>query len=410
MRSTSSALIILILSTTILGSAAGPASAQPDRPVVVLHPGHGLGTGTGIIDPGEVSGDLVEKEISQDVARQARDLLERCEVDVYLTHERDDHEHTIEDIAGIVNGFNPTLAVSIHTNTGGASDSGAEGWYTVGGYNDASSQALAVMLADGISSEFSIPNQGSFPETQSQYAILPIHDWNAPSAQINLGYLQGDADFLRHERRDFARAIARALLNYLNLPLECANHATVQGIALAVYFPEEERTNSVTLLNDGLLPWDPASYDLRITSDAFGAPASVPLGETVLAGEAVTWDSLPATAPSNAGIHRQKWQLHLGDNPVGEEATVFLIVVPQEAAELREDVERRIDEIIAEGQQRLEDELEQLAQEILESARQRITDWASNRINEICGSGSAAVGLAGFAFVWSRRKRSASKD
>jgi N-acetylmuramoyl-L-alanine amidase len=410
MRFTSSVLIILILSTVFLGNAAGLAFAQPTRPVVVLHPGHGLGTGTGIIDPGEVSGDLVEKEITQDVARQTRDLLERCDVDVYLTHERDDHDNTIEDIAGIVNDFNPTLAVSIHTNTGGVSDSGAEGWYTVGGHNDASSQALAVMLADGISAEFSIPNQGSFPETQSQYAILPIHDWNAPSAQINLGYLQGDGDYLRHERRDFARSIARTLLSYLNLPLECANHATVQGIALAVYFPEEQRTNSVTLLNDGLLPWEPTSFDLRITSDPFGAPASVPLGEVVLAGEMVTWDSLPATAPGNAGIHRQKWQLHLGDDPIGDEATVFLIVVPQEAAELREDVERRIDEIIAEGQQRLEEELEQLAQEILESARQRITDWASNRINEICGSGSAAIGMVAFAFVWGRRKKSASKD
>lgn len=410
MRTASSKLIVLVLSMAILWGAAGLAYAQPALPVVVLHPGHGLGTGTGIIDPGEVSGDLVEKEIAQDVARQARDLLERCEVDVYLTHERDDHDHTIEDIADIVNGYNPDLAVSIHTNSGSPAESGSEAWYTVGGYHDVSSQALSVMLAEAISSEFSIPNQGSFPETQSQYGILPIHDWNTPSAQINLGYLQGNAEFLRYERRDFARAIARALLTYLNLPLDCADHAQAQGLALAVYFPEEERTNSVTLLNDGLLPWNPASVDLRITSDAFGAPASVPLDEVVLAGEMVTWDSLPAIAPSNAGVHRQKWQLHMGDHPLGEEVTVFLIVVPQEAADLREEIEQRIDEIIAEGQQRLEEELERLGQELLESARQRITDWASNKINELCGSGSALVGMAVIALVWGRRRNAAGKS
>jgi N-acetylmuramoyl-L-alanine amidase len=409
MRTASSILILLILSTTLLFGAAGLAHAQPARPVVVLNPGHGLGTGSGIIDPGEVSGDLVEKEITQDVARQTRDLLERCEVDVHLTHERDDHAHTRDDLAGIVNGYNPDLAVSIHSNSGAASESGPEGWYTVGGFNDASSQALAVMLAEGIASEFAIPNQGSYPETQSQYAILPIHGWNAPSAQINLGYLQGDAEFLRYERRDFARAIARTLLTYLNLPLDCADHAEAQGLALAVYFPQEERTNSVRLLNDGLLPWDPANVDLRIISDAFGAPASVPLDEFVLAGEMVTWDSLPAIAPDTAGIHRQKWQLYKGDQTVGDEVTVFLIVVPQEAADLREEIEGRIDEIIAEGQQRLEEELEQLGQELIESARQRITDWASNKINEICGGGSAIVGMMAIALVWERRRKTTNK-
>jgi N-acetylmuramoyl-L-alanine amidase len=409
MRTASSRLIIMVVSLAMLAGFAGLAHAQSGRPVVVLHPGHGLGTGTGIIDPGEVSGDLVEKEITLDVARQARDLLERCEVDVFLTHERDDHAHTIDDIAGIVNGFDPTLAVSIHTNSGAATDSGAEAWYTVGGDNDASSQALAVMLAQGVADEFSIPDLGSFPETQSQYGILPIHDWNAPSAQINLGYLQGDADFLRYERRDFARSIARTVLSYLNLPLDCASHAEVQGFAIAVYFPEEERTNSVTLLNDGLLAWDPTEFELRITSDTFGAPESVPLGEVVLAGEMVTWDSLPATAPGNAGIHRQKWQLHEGDLPIGDEATVILIVVPQEAADLRDEIEQRIDEIIAEGQQRLEEELEQLGQQILESARQRITDWASDRIDQICNSGSALVGMAAIAIVWGRRRKTSSK-
>jgi N-acetylmuramoyl-L-alanine amidase len=147
MRTASSLLMISILALALLGSVAGIALAQSGNPVVVLDPGHGWSTGTGIIDPGAVSGDLVEKEITLDVAKQARDLLERCEVDVYLTHERDDHNHTRADIAGIVNAFNPTLAVSIHANSSETDVSGTEAWYTVVGYNDAASQVLAAMLA-----------------------------------------------------------------------------------------------------------------------------------------------------------------------------------------------------------------------------------------------------------------------
>ncbi len=403
MRTASLALMISILALALLGSVAGIALAQSGNPVVVLDPGHGWSTGTGIIDPGAVSGDLVEKEITLDVAKQTRDLLERCEVDVYLTRERDDHSHTRADIAGIVNGYNPTLAVSIHANSSETIASGTEAWYTVVGYNDAASQVLAATLADNVANQFSIPNRGAKPETQSLHGGLYIHDWNAPSALLELAFLQGDAELLRTERRNFARAIARSLLSLLGMPLGCADHAEPQGFALAVYFPDETRSNSVTLLNDGLLQWDPTSIELRNTRDPFGAPESIPLPQAVQAGEMATWE-IPVTAPGNAGIHRQMWQLHKGDQPIGSEATVVLIVVPQEAADLKEEIEIKIDEIIAQGQQQLEQELEELREQILVTAEQKISEWVRERISQICNSGSAAAALSALAVVWIRRR------
>lgn len=408
MRKASSTLMILALSIGLFGSLAGAALAQSANPVVVLDPGHGWGTGTGIIDPGEVSGDLVEKEITLDVARQTRDLLERCDVDVYLTHERDDHSHTQDDIAGIVNSYNPTLAVSIHTNSGEASATGTEAWYTVVGYDDAASQALAAMLADSVARQFSIPNRGAKPEIQSPLGELYIHDWNAPSALLELAFLQGDADLLRTERRNFARAIARTLLSFLNLPLDCADHAEAEGFALAVYFPEETQSNSVTFRNDGLLPWDPGTFELRNTRGPFGAPESIPLPRIVQAGETVTWE-IPATAPSRVGIHRQLWQMHKGDQPIGAEATVVIVVVPQEAADLKLEIEHKIEEIVAQGQQHLEQELEELRQQILETAEQKITEWVTEKVDMICGRGSASVALAAAAVVWVGRRGSRKK-
>jgi N-acetylmuramoyl-L-alanine amidase len=402
----------MVILVVFFGFTAGlplDTRAQAARPVVVLDPGHGWNNGAGMIDPGAVSGDLVEKEITLDVARQARDILSRCEVDVHLTHERDDHNHTIHDIAGIVNGHDPTLAVSIHANSSDTTASGTEAWYTVGGYDDASSQALAAMLADGISNQFAIPNRGTKPETQNRLGGLYIHDWEAPSALLELAFLQGDAELLRMERRNFARSIARTLLSYLNLPLNCADHASAEGFAIAVYFPEEERNNAVTLLNDGLMPWSPNDYTLVNTQEPFGAPETLPLPQLVPAGEMVTWD-ISAKAPETTGIYRQKWQLHQGEIPLGDEATVILIVVPQQAQDLKEDIERKIDELRQQGQQQLEDQLDQLRHQIMEAAEEKITEWVTDAIHGICAGDSAVVILAAAAIFLQLRKKSKPKD
>ena len=96
-----------LLSFGILIGLAFPlvAQAQENRPVVVLSPGHGWwDPDSQKIDPGAVSGDLVEKDINLDVAQYAQDYLERCPVDVYLTRNGDDKDHTLSDVDEIVNG------------------------------------------------------------------------------------------------------------------------------------------------------------------------------------------------------------------------------------------------------------------------------------------------------------------
>jgi N-acetylmuramoyl-L-alanine amidase len=406
--------MMFILVLVVVGWLVGwpnEARAQSARPVLVLDPGHGWNNGAGLIDPGAVSGDLVEKEITLDVARQARDMLSRCDVDVALTHERDDHNHSENDITGIVNDLNPTLAVSIHTNSSSdASASGTQTWYTVGGVDDASSQALAAMLAAGVANQFGIPNLGALPETQNPLGGLTIHDWEAPSAFLELAFLQADAELLRSERRNFARAIARTLLSYVHLPLECADHATAEGFAIAVYFPEETRTNAVTLLNDGVLSWDPSEYTLVNTQNPLSAPESYPLPQVVQAGEMVTWDAVPATAPETAGIYRQKWQLYKGETPLGEEATVIVIVVPQQAVDLKEEIESKIDELRQQGQQHLEEQLEQLRQQIMDAVEQKLTEWLTNAIHSVCGGDSAVVALAAGAVFLKLRRKNRGRD
>jgi N-acetylmuramoyl-L-alanine amidase len=120
-------LLTLALISLWAGGLSSVA-AQDSHPIVVLDPGHGWVNESGTIVSGAVSGDLVEKDINLDVAQHARTFLSRCPVEVELTREGDDHEHTLDDLAGLVNSAHPTIGISIHTNSGTGSPSGTEGW------------------------------------------------------------------------------------------------------------------------------------------------------------------------------------------------------------------------------------------------------------------------------------------
>lgn len=201
------------------------ASAQSTYPLIILSPGHGWAASAGgPIDSGAVRGDLIEKDINLDVARLTRTRLARCPVTVMLTRTGDDANHTLEDVDEIVNFYQPALGVSIHSNaSNNPAASGTEAWYTVDGVsgNGTQSQHLAALLADQVATDLALTNHGSKPETANRLGGLYIHWWQAPSALVELAYLDGDDELLRHRRADFASAVARALLAYLNLPTDC---------------------------------------------------------------------------------------------------------------------------------------------------------------------------------------------
>jgi len=377
------------------------AVAQESRPVVVLDPGHGWGNASGKIDPGAVSGDLVEKDIALDVARHARAFLNRCPVDVYLTREGDDPGHTLFDVDEIVNSHQPTVGISIHANSAGASATGAEGWYTVGGYDDTASQQLAALLSASVATHFSIPDRGAKPETSNRHGGLYIHHWHAPSALVEIGFLQGDAALLRERRPDFGRAIAQATLVYLGLPATCADAAVSSDLAVAAYFPGDTKViNQVNLLNDGLGTWQVDNYTLKNVRNQYGAETDYPLPTATAVGEIVSWE-IPATAPSRPGIYRQVWQLRRGNDAVGPEVAVVLIVVPEEARELKEDIERQIEEWRERGEEELEEWIDELEEEAIEWATREIQRQAE----QCLGPNVMIVGLVVSATLWQRSKK-----
>jgi len=218
-------LFFLFLAGSFLPAKA--ASTLVGKPVVVLNPGHGTVTSGGKIDPGAVSGNLLEKDINLEVAQKTKVLLNNCPLDVYLTRNSDDHVNQLTGLQKIVNDLNPSLGIAIHTNSvASGSPSGTEAWSTVGGNNDPESKRLGGILASHISSVLGIKNYGVKPETSNRYGRLYIHDWKAPASLIELGYLQGDKDALTNRRADFADAIAAGILEYFSISKDCLGSGT----------------------------------------------------------------------------------------------------------------------------------------------------------------------------------------
>lgn len=386
--------IALLVLFTI--SIPAVVQAQEIKPVVVISPGHGWAVGDEI-DSGASNGDLVEKDINLDVARYVRDYLIRCPVDVYLTRNGDDRNHTLNDVDEIVNEYDPTVGISIHTNSGKGNPSGTEGWYTVGGFHDENSRQLAASLADHIASRLQIKDRGAKPETDNRHGGLYIHWWDAPSALIEIAFLQGDAGLLRAQKDDFGRSIAQAILEHLNMDPHCADWAIPQGLTTSTYFPGDQKTNEINLRNDGLVEWEALEYFLESQDDKFGADDQYPLFYDNLVDEIATWE-IPSIAPRRAGIYRQELQLMRGSEQVEKKVTVYMIVVPEEARQLKEEIDQRIDDLHQSGEEEIERFIEQLEREAI--------DWVSQELtNTICPQQYLLASFIISAVIVFQRKR-----
>jgi len=395
--------LLFFLALWIILPGAGVA-AQITRPVVVLSPGNGLNEGAGVIDPGAVKGDLTEKDINLEVAQRAQEYLARCPLQVSLTRSGDDPNHTPADLAGIVNSHKPSLTVSIHTAARSPKKSGAQGWYTAGGFDDQNSRKLAGLLSANVKDWLSIPDVGDQPETKAPGGRLEIHAWEAPSALIEIGDISTDTAALTTRRRDFGRAIANAVLDYLGLPLTCADGITFPSIIVNTYFPADRSTNEIRLTNDGLVPWatGPQGVQLQNVSGLYGAKKTYPLTKDTPVGKEAAWQ-VAVSAPSTPGIYQQVWQLQRDQQPAGGKITAYLIVLPQGAKELKDKIDQNIQNLRQQSQEEVQKYIDQL--------KQQVTDWvlqqAGQQIRQ-CFGGQALVGLVAVTFVtqaWRKRKK-----
>lgn len=197
--------------------------------------------------------------------------------------------------------------------------------------------------------------------------------WDASSALVEIAFLQGDAEPLREQRAEFGRSIAHATLRYLEMDPHCADWATPESWVVATCIPGDSRTNSIEIRNDGLLSWKSLDYFLTSVSNAYGADVQYPLLGQTAVNEVATWE-IPVVAPTRPLVYRQQWQLVRGSESVGKKTTVYIIVVPEEAQELKQDIDRRIEELRVRGDLEMQKFLDNLEEEALQWAARELLD------------------------------------
>jgi N-acetylmuramoyl-L-alanine amidase len=149
---------VLDLQGTRVGKVAA-AAAAPARPlpVIVLDPGHG-GVEPGAIGP---SG-LMEKDLTLDLARRLKTLLERQGATVVLTRD-DDRVLPLDDRTAIANHNRAMLFISIHLNASKRKAAvGAETYFLSTAATDAEARTLA-----GLENKAYEPPDAAAPSTSA---------------------------------------------------------------------------------------------------------------------------------------------------------------------------------------------------------------------------------------------------
>jgi N-acetylmuramoyl-L-alanine amidase len=131
-------LVVDLQGTRQAKAAPVPAAPQKALPVIVLDPGHG-GVEVGAIGP---SG-LQEKDLTLDLARRLKVLLERQGVTVVLTRD-EDRVLPLDDRTAIANHNHAILFISIHLNASKRKSAlGAETYFLATAATDAEARTLA---------------------------------------------------------------------------------------------------------------------------------------------------------------------------------------------------------------------------------------------------------------------------
>lgn len=89
-----------------------------------------LGVGHGGNDPGAVANGFKEAVINLVIAKEVRRILERHNVEVKMSREKEENDDLNEEIREC-NAYKPDLAADIHTNAGGGD--GFEVFHSIGG-------------------------------------------------------------------------------------------------------------------------------------------------------------------------------------------------------------------------------------------------------------------------------------
>ena len=182
---------------------------------VVIDPGHG---GT---DSGAIGNGIIEKELNLKISKYIYSRLKELGVDVKITRENDETLPPEERVNRVLNAFGNSsnvLVISNHINAGGGD--GAEVIYALRSKDTLPNLILKELSKEGQNIRRSyqrrLPNDNS-----KDYYFMQRNTGNTESITIEYGFLDSkkdDVNQLKENWKNYAEAVVRSIMKYLNLP------------------------------------------------------------------------------------------------------------------------------------------------------------------------------------------------
>ena len=177
-------------------------SRDVNKRLVILDPGHGGS------DHGAIRGDISEKNITLDVSKRVRELLEKKGYEVFMTRETDE-TLSLQERVEISENLVPDMFVSIHVNSSNSdTPNGLETHY----YKD-NSLLLAKTLHASMLNHIQANNRGLF---KSKFYV--INHTTAPAILLEIGFMSNPIERVQlitdFRKQATAKAIAEGIDDY----------------------------------------------------------------------------------------------------------------------------------------------------------------------------------------------------
>ena len=195
---------------------------------IVIDAGHGGN------DPGASGNGIIEKEYTLKISEYIYDRLKELGLDVKMTRATDETLSPTERVNRVLNAFGDSsdvIVISNHINAGGGD--GAEVIYALRNKDTLSNLILTELSNEG--QNIRKAYQRRLPgDTSKDYYFMQRNTGDTESITVEYGFLDStgdDVNQLKNNWKDYAEAVVRALIEYLNLtyiPVEEGNYYTVK--------------------------------------------------------------------------------------------------------------------------------------------------------------------------------------
>ena len=196
---------------------------------IVVDAGHGGN------DPGASGNGIIEKEYTLKISQYIYDRLRQLGLDVKMTRTTDETLSPTERVNRVLNAFGDSsdvIVISNHINAGGGD--GAEVIYALRNKNTLSNLILSELEKEG--QNIRKAYQRRLPSNPAKdYYFMQRDTGNIESITVEYGFLDSsgdDVEQLKNNWKNYAEAVVRALVEYLNLtyvPVEGSNYYTIKS-------------------------------------------------------------------------------------------------------------------------------------------------------------------------------------